>query len=417
MKIRWNDLVYHKNYKEYIILFYNSEINKKINKDEYKVIDFLSKNNIDVSLENSDYLDLFSNDEDAKYIYNYIKIFINQGILKVYESINKKIEEKNKITTLCIILTNKCNLRCRHCCQDAGYTKYVEYSKSDWEKVIDLLFSYFDFDNIMISGGEPLIVDYMFDIVSYIERKKKSMKFTLMTNGLLIDKNNIKLLKKYFNHISISLDGIDSYTTKIIRKEDLFIKILDKLYFLKNEGFLDISVSAVLPKSDQIENAFELLCKELDVFPMIRDLSLTGRCGSNISFIDKKYKKYIKDNGFNEYFDYEREDLNNLRRCGAGKEIITITPDGSIFPCNILQNESFKIGNVKDENIYEKITKYNIRNRMKENLDIKCNNCEYIDLCWSCYSKCLSYADNEKLLHDRCTFRKERMKKCMERIY
>ena len=189
MKIRWNDLVAHKNYKEYIILFYNSEINKKINKDEYKVIDFLSKNNIDVSLENSDYLDLFSNYEDAKYIYNYIKIFINQGILKVYESINKKNEEKNKITTLCIILTNKCNLRCRHCCQDAGYTKYVEYSKREWEKVIDLLFSYFDFDNIMISGGEPLIVDYMFDIVSYIEHKKKSMKFTLMTNGLLIDKN------------------------------------------------------------------------------------------------------------------------------------------------------------------------------------------------------------------------------------
>lgn len=416
MMIKWNEIVLHKNYNESIILFYNSDINKKINQEEYNIIDFLVKNDIDVSLDNAEYCELFSNDEDAKYIYDYVNIFINQGILEVDGFINIESIERYKITTLCIILTDKCNLSCRHCCQDAGDTKCIEYDKSEWKEAIDLLFSYFDFENIMISGGEPLIVDYMFDIVSYIKHKNKSMTFTLMTNGLLINESNIKLLKKYFNHISISLDGIDSYTTKIIRKEDLFTNILDKIYFLKKEGFLDLSLSAVLPKSDQIEDTFELLCNELDVLPMIRELSLTGRGGSNADFINNKYKEYIKNNGFNEYCDYEREGIANLSRCGAGKEIITITPDGSIFPCNILQNESFIIGNIHDKNIYEKITNYDIGKKMKENLNFKCNSCEYLDLCWSCYSKCLSYVDNVKLLDDRCSLRKERIKKYMERI-
>lgn len=238
----------------------------------------------------------------------------------------------------------------------------------------------------MISGGEPLIVNDFFDIVSYMKKRIKGT-YTLMTNGILINESNIKLIGEYYDHISLSLDGIDPETTNIVRGEDIFDKVIEKIDMLHKENINDISLSAVLPRSLEVQNKFKELCSNLNVSPLIRELSLTGRGEENLKFLNDEYNKFLNKNSYSKYNEGEREYLGNLKKCGAGKTIITISPNGSIYPCNLLQEEFLKIGNIFESDIKDKVYNYDIHKKIREKIKIECLNCEYEYLCWTCYSK------------------------------
>ena len=326
----------------------------------------------------------------------------------------ENIKAEGKIETVNLIVTDRCNLACTHCCANALTLNGEDtLDKNDYFNIVDKVVDEINPEYIVVSGGEPLVRKDILNICKYI-RKKFSGKLELMTNGLLINDSNIGTLKECFDAISISIDGIDEESCKIIRGNNVFSKVIDKVKFLKENNFNKISLSAVLPRNRAIEKEFEKMCKELGVQPLIRYLSMSGRAGNNIDIINKKMEKYLIEKDMKidseDLLVYVHDNKSDIRvsSCGACKNVITIGEDGSIYPCNLLMKDKFKIANIQDRIDILQIVKdkNNIGCRNLNNLRLGknkyCEKCKVNMFCWSCLAECDDLLGNEEVFKKRC---------------
>lgn len=113
----------------------------------------------------------------------------------------------NKMFKSCLLIVNRdCNLSCKFCSskKDIDNTPWSEMKKA--VKIID---KFTDFTVIM--GGEPLIYEHIYDLISLMS--EMSMDFTIVTNGSLLDTNNILKLKTAgLKNITVSYDCIKGLT-------------------------------------------------------------------------------------------------------------------------------------------------------------------------------------------------------------
>ena len=100
-------------------------------------------------------------------------------------------------------ITNRCNLRCRHCYASAGLDS-SELSTEQCIEIVDKL-ARFKVPLILFSGGEPLLRGDIFEIAEYA--RKKGIKCVLSTNGTLIDRDMAENLD-VFEYVGVSLDGL-----------------------------------------------------------------------------------------------------------------------------------------------------------------------------------------------------------------
>ena len=189
---------------------------------------------IEMNLTHSEILDCFEAEDD--------KIYFEELIEKLYKS--KILKDKNdksirNIEEVYLIVTDRCNLSCTHCCASAVDSSSVdELDTNDMFDVIDKIVQ-INPKNITISGGEPLIRQDIWLIMDYLKSKYNG-DIDILTNGLLIDESNIKNIKKYFNSISISIDGVDEESCKIIRGNNVFKNVIKKIKFLKDNDLKHI---------------------------------------------------------------------------------------------------------------------------------------------------------------------------------
>ena len=71
-------------------------------------------------------------------------------------------------------------------------------------------------------------------------------------------------------------------------------KVLGAINILHDEGYKNISLSAILPNSLEVEKEFEGMCEKLEVKPEVRCLSKKGRGGKNYALIQRKFEEYVK---------------------------------------------------------------------------------------------------------------------------
>ncbi|MFH1630860.1 MAG: radical SAM protein, partial [Candidatus Aenigmatarchaeota archaeon] len=100
--------------------------------------------------------------------------------------------------------TNRCNLKCKHCYANANEKLGDELSTEERYKIVDQL------DDagivaIAVSGGEPLMREDFWEVISYAE--KKGIYISIASNGMLITKDVAKRLAKFVGYAEISLDG------------------------------------------------------------------------------------------------------------------------------------------------------------------------------------------------------------------
>jgi len=103
--------------------------------------------------------------------------------------------------------TYACNLKCKHCYEDAG-AKRPELSTEEAHAAIDVLsrIASTGLPALSFSGGEPLIRKDFFEIAAYA--KKKIPFVSIATNGTLLTKDNVNRLKEVgVDYVEVSLDG------------------------------------------------------------------------------------------------------------------------------------------------------------------------------------------------------------------
>ncbi|MBD5081178.1 MAG: thioether cross-link-forming SCIFF peptide maturase [Ruminococcaceae bacterium] len=296
------------------------------------------------------------------------------------------------IKAMCLHVSHDCNLRCEYCFAETGdfgtgrKLMPVEVGK----KAIDFLIEKsFGRENLEVDffGGEPLMawdtVTATVDYARSIEKQHgKNFRFTITTNGMLLDDEKIEYINREMSNCVLSLDGRKEVNDRIRftpnhkGSYDIIVPKFKKLVEGRTkEGRTDYYIRGTFTKynldfANDILHFAELGFKQLSVEPVVTDSKFPyALTEEDLPVIYKEYDRLYeimeKDPGKFNFFHF-KIDLNQgpcaikrLRGCGCGNEYIAVTPDGEIFPCHqFVGIDEWKMGNIFEGNVDKKIKDY-----------------------------------------------------------
>ncbi len=329
-------------------------------------------------------LSRFYKKEDIESCYEEVKELYKQELLfteDTYEELSK-VAITSPIKAMCLNIAHDCNLRCAYCFASTGDfgkgRKLMSYETG--KKALDFLIEQSKGRvNLEVDffGGEPLMnFNVVKKLVEYGRSReketKKNFRFTITTNGLLLDDDKIDFINKEMNNVVLSIDGRKEVNDKLRVKVDgtgcydrivpLYKKLVEKrgdkeyyvrgtftkynqdfsndVFALLDEGFDQISVEPVVGDPS---DPYALTEKELpQIFREYDKLS------KRILDYEKTGKKF---NFFHFMIDLDQGPcaIKRMRGCGCGNEYVAVTPDGDIYPCHqFVGMDDYKMGNVED---------------------------------------------------------------------
>src|SRR5699024_3487707 len=156
---------------------------------------------------------------DIKDAFNEIHTLVEEGLL-LAEEVEVPIESfnpNNEIKALCLHVAHDCNLRCKYCFASQGDFQgqrslmSLETGKRAFDFLIENSGNRYHLE-VDFFGGEPLMnFDLVKELVAYgrsLEKENhKKFRFTLTTNGVLLDDKNIPFINAEMDNVVLSLDG------------------------------------------------------------------------------------------------------------------------------------------------------------------------------------------------------------------
>lgn len=148
-------------------------------------------------------------------------------------------------------VTHKCNLRCTYCYDHRTIKEKRDMSIDTFKHIVNKFAQSFNSITIMFHGGEPLAVGIKWyeEALAFCKSfKDVEFRFTMQSNGVLLNEEWIELLKQYEVSYGISYDGINTYkyrlvdNNKITDKASLYKQMTDKapgVAMVVNEEFLN----------------------------------------------------------------------------------------------------------------------------------------------------------------------------------
>ena len=301
-----------------------------------------------------------------------------------FEPMAGKLKEKTAgvVKALCMHVAHTCNLNCSYCFASQG--KYhgdrAVMSFEVGKQALDFLVANSGSrKNLEVDffGGEPLMnFQVVKDLVAYarsIEKQhNKNFRFTLTTNGVLVDDDVIDFANRECSNVVLSLDGRkevhDRYRVdfagngsweKIVPKFQKFVEARQgKEYYMRgtfthaNPDFLA-----------DIQQMLDLGFTELSMEPVV---SAPGDPGAlteeDLPIVLEQYEKLAElmlereKAGKPFTFYHYMIDLSGgpciykrISGCGSGTEYMAVTPWGDLYPCHqFVGEEAFKLGNIWD---------------------------------------------------------------------
>ena len=299
-----------------------------------------------------------------------------------FENMAGKLKQKTSgvVKALCLHIAHTCNLNCEYCFASQGkyHGERAVMSFEVGKRALDFLVENSGSRrNLEVDffGGEPLMnFQVVKDLVAYarsIEKEKgKNFRFTLTTNGLLINDDVIDFANRECANVVLSLDGRkdvhDRYRVdyagngsweRIVPKFQKLVKAREgKNYYMRGTfthqnpdfledikvmldlGFTELSMEPVVCAPG---DAAELNEKDLEIvkdqYEKLAELMLQR---------DKEGKPFT--------FYHYMIDLTGgpciykrISGCGSGTEYMAVTPWGDLYPCHqFVGDEKFKLGDI-----------------------------------------------------------------------
>lgn len=325
-------------------------------------------------------------DAEIEEVYEEIKGLESQGVLFTedeYEDYITEFKERPTVVkALCLHIAHDCNLACKYCFAEEG-EYHGDRSMMSFEvgkQALDFLVENSgNRRNLEVDffGGEPLMnFEVVKQLVAYgrslEEEHNKKFRFTLTTNGVLLDDEVMEFANREMANVVLSIDGRKevhdtmrptrngkgSYDL-IIDKFKKFAKLRagksyyvrgtfthDNLDFSKDvlhladEGFDQISVEPVVGPEEE-----RYTIKEADLPKIMEEYDLLAK---------EIIKREKEGKGFT--FFHFMIDLTGgpcvakrLSGCGSGTEYLAVTPWGDLYPCHqFVGEDDFAVGTVFD---------------------------------------------------------------------
>ena len=300
-----------------------------------------------------------------------------------YEGLARNYKNNsNVIKALCLHVAHTCNLNCSYCFASQG-----KYQGERAVMSFEVGKQAFDFliansgtrRNLEVDffGGEPLMNwDVVKQLVAYarsIEKEKgKNFRFTLTTNGLLIDDEVIDFVNKEMSNVVLSLDGrkeIHDIFRKDFAGNGSYDRIIPKFKKLvESRGGKGYYMRGTFTHNNvdftnDILHMADLGFTELSMEPVV--CAPDDPCALTDEDMPKLFEQYEilakemikrKKEGRPFTFYHYMIDLKNgpciykrITGCGSGTEYMAVTPWGELFPCHqFVGDPKYSLGNIWD---------------------------------------------------------------------
>ncbi|HLP59783.1 MAG TPA: radical SAM protein [Candidatus Deferrimicrobium sp.] len=360
----------------------------------------------------------------------------------------------NKLHKITLVVSEKCNLRCKYCAYSGQYLYNRKHSNKimnieTMKKAVDFYFSHNTANkekNISFYGGEPLLnFNTIKECVNYCKNQYcRETQFNMTTNGTLLNEEKINFLAENNFSLLISIDGPkeihDRYrvfknakgTFNTIIKNIKFMKSLHHEYYKKKVRFsivltpdldfnlLDnfISDADIKPAGISISDINDHFTTFFNQFSE-EQLKTFDRNRTNIidSFCTKLAKREelseIEKNMFKtKFFTMHRRDMDILPatypsngQCTLGERALLINIDGSFNFCTRV-NDSFNLGNLDIGYDYKRIEK--IYFDLDKLFNKKCFGCWAIRFCMKCIRDVNKNGEiDEEIFNKMCEMKKK----------
>lgn len=299
-----------------------------------------------------------------------------------YEGLSSATNMKPVLKALCLHISHDCNMRCRYCFASTGSfggkrtAMPVEVSK----KAIDFLIlkseSRRNLD-VDFFGGEPLlnfgaIVETVRYARSLEEKSGKKFKFTITTNALALNNEQMDFINEQMGNIVLSIDGRPGINDRMrtgVDGKGTYERILPRIKAMvlarggKNYYVRGTYTRHNLDFSKDVMHLADLGFGQISVEPVVaaagmdydireEDLPVIFNEYENLAI---EYVKRKKDGrGFN-FFHFMLDlsqgpcVIKRMKGCGSGHEYMAVTPEGDLYPCHqFVGMEGFRIGNIID---------------------------------------------------------------------
>ncbi|OHD70076.1 MAG: heme b synthase [Spirochaetes bacterium RBG_16_49_21] len=340
-------------------------------------------------------------------------------------------------------LTKQCNLACIHCRAEArDDISEDELTLDEIRSVIDDI-AFFYKPILIMTGGEPLYRDDIFEIASYASGK--GLKTALATNGTLIDELAAQRIKQSgIERVSISLDGKNSSSHDDFRGiPGSFDRALQGVARLRQEGVpFQVNTTVTKRNAEEISGILDM-AESLGACALHLFMLVPVGCGVEIAesemiskeeyervlnwFYDKSkttrlelkatcaphYYRIIRQRARKEgkRLLFETDGLSAMTRgCLAGTGVCFISHRGEVQPCGYLPVAAGNVLVKPFHEIWESSPEFESL-RDPDRLTGACGICEYKKICGGCRARAF-YASGDFLSEEpSCAYTPARMKK------
>lgn len=164
-------------------------------------------------------------DEFTRYYYKSEKEKLKKGFFENYAEYFSYIQQINYFDTIYYNITKKCNMHCSYC---YSHSENIDISKEQNDIILKKLVK-LNCRSIALIGGEPMCNSNFWEILESIKSIPNISEITIVTNGTLIDKQNISLLNDPRICLQISLDDINEEDNAKTRGYGQLTKVFDIL--------------------------------------------------------------------------------------------------------------------------------------------------------------------------------------------
>ncbi|MDL2247857.1 thioether cross-link-forming SCIFF peptide maturase [Bacteroides sp. OttesenSCG-928-J23] len=286
------------------------------------------------------------------------------------------------VKAMCLNVSHDCNLRCVYCFAGKGdYSQgRMVMSAETGKKAIDYLIGHSgdrEFLEVDFFGGEPLLnFGVVKEVVAYARslegRHGKTFRFTITTNGLLLDADMMEFINREMSNVVLSIDGRKQVHDRVRARVDgsgCYDAVLPKFrQLVAGRGDKEYYVRGTFTRHN-LDFAEDVLAMrdagfdQVSIEPVVanpkepwalteEDLPAIGqeyeRLGE-LLYQSRKQGNFV--NFFHFMLDLDQGPcaIKRLRGCGCGNEYLAVTPDGDVYPCHqFIGHEGWRMGSVHD---------------------------------------------------------------------
>ncbi len=325
-------------------------------------------------------------EKEVREVIEEVKELKEEGMLfteDIYKDYIFDVKKRSTVVkALCLHIAHDCNLACKYCFAEEGEYKgdrslmSAEVGKRALDFLVENSGNRVNLE-VDFFGGEPLMnFDVVKEIVAYgrsLEKEhNKKFRFTLTTNGMLLNDEIMEFANKEMSNVVLSIDGrkeIHDLMRPTPNGKGSYDIILPKFQkFAKLRGGKSYYVRGTFTRNnldfcEDVLHMADLGFDEISIEPVVAEEEAPYAIREeDLPKIFEQYDRLAKEmikrekegRGFT-FFHY-MIDLTGgpcvakrLSGCGSGTEYLAVTPWGDLYPCHqFVGEDGFLLGNVFD---------------------------------------------------------------------